>query len=67
MIDRTVAEIDDGTVDASNHLKGQKDMLDGLNRILATHADPTIPDGMLVQPNAISRPHYSGERLSVTA
>lgn len=67
MIERTIAEIDDGTVDASNHLRGQQDLLAGLDRILAIHADPSIPDGMLVQPNGSSKPHYRGGSIGGAA
>jgi hypothetical protein len=67
MIERTIAEIDDGTADASNHLRGQQDMLAGLDRILAVHEDPAIPDGILVQPNSTSRPHFRGPFLEAAA
>ena len=67
MIEQTLAEIDDGTVDASNHLKGQQDMLAGCDRILAIHADASIADGTLVQPNSAARPHFSGDRLETVA
>lgn len=67
MVERTIAEIDDGTLDASNHLRGQQEMLAGLDRIIAIHEDADIPDGTLVQPSSASRPHYGGGPIGAVA
>lgn len=58
--ERLVAEIDDGTIGASQHYKAATDTVEALDRILAMHDDPNIPDGTLVQPNAASPLHFGG-------
>lgn len=57
---RLEAEVDDGTIGASQHHKAAIDMIIALDRILAIHDDDTVPDGTLVQPNGASPVHYGG-------
>lgn len=65
LLERTIAEVDDGTIGASNHAHSQVETLKALDRILAIHDDPAIPDGTLVQPNATSPDHFAGPPLPV--
>lgn len=45
-------EAGEDTYGASNHVLQLENMVRGLKRILAVHADPSIPDGTLVHVNA---------------
>ncbi|MEE4454801.1 hypothetical protein [Novosphingobium resinovorum] len=61
--DRLEAEIDDGTRGASQHLAATTAVIGALDKVLAIHRDPTIPDGTLVQPNLASPVHYGGQAI----
>ena len=63
LLDRTIEEVDDGTIGASNHAASQRRTIEALDRILAIHDDPDIPHGTLVQPNATSPNHFGGPPL----
>lgn len=65
--ERLVAEVDDGTIGASQHHRATVDVVNALDRIIAIHDDPTIEDGTLVQPNATSPAHYGGPDIRITA
>jgi hypothetical protein len=65
--ERLEAEVDDGTIGASQHHKAATDMIAALDRILAIHDDDTVPDGTLVQPNAASPVHYGGPSIRSAA
>lgn len=65
--DRLEAEVDDGTIGASQHHKAAVAMVTALDRILAIHDDPNVPDGTLVQPNAASPVHYGGPDIRSAA
>lgn len=55
-----VAEVDDGTIGASQHHQAASQVVAALDRILAIHDDESIPDGFLVQPNVTSPAHFAG-------
>lgn len=61
--ERLEAEVDDGTIGASQHHKAAVAMVTALDRILAIHDDASIPDGTLVQPNVVSPVHYGGPEI----
>jgi hypothetical protein len=67
ILERLEAEVDDGTIGASNHYDTAKANLDALDRIIAIHNDPAIPDGTLVQPNATSPDHHAGPAFEFAA
>jgi hypothetical protein len=63
LLERSVVEVNDGTIGASNHVKAQETMLSALNKIIAIHEDDDIPDGTLVQPVTVSPAHFTGPSL----
>lgn len=64
---RLEVEVDDGTIGASQHHKAAVNMVAALDRILAIHDDPNVPDGTLVQPNGASPVHYGGPDIRSAA
>lgn len=66
IIGRLQKEIDEGTRGASNHYRTMAAKLDSLDRILAFHADPSIPAGTLIQPTGWSPPHLVKEQVKAS-
>ena len=62
ILERLEVEMDEGTRGASNHYRTMRAKLDSLDRILAYHNDPSIPDGTLIQPNSSSPVHIQAAR-----
>ncbi len=58
--DRLIAEVNDGTIGASQHHRSTVEVVAALDRIIAIHDNAGIEDGTLVQPNAASPGHYGG-------
>jgi hypothetical protein len=56
-------EAQEGTYGASNYVAHNRRMVDGLERIIAVHDDPAIPDGTLVQANPSSSSLYANRTL----
>jgi hypothetical protein len=52
LLARAEQEAHEGAYGASNYVDHGRRMVEGLERIIAIHGDPSIPDGTLVQPNA---------------
>lgn len=67
LLERTQAEVAEGTCGASNHLNALQQSIAGCERILAIHADDSIPEGTLVQPTAASPQHFAGPGLEDAA
>lgn len=59
---RLEVQMDEGTRGASSHYRTMRVKLDSLDRILEFHNDPSIPDGMLIQPNSSSPIHIQSAR-----
>lgn len=64
---RLIAEVDDGTIGASQHHQATVEVVAALDRIIAIHEDPEIQDGTLVQPNMASPAHYGGPDIRNTS
>ena len=64
LLDRAEAEVDDGTIGASNHVLTLRTTVERLDRIIAIHDDASIPDGTLVQPVSCSGDHFGGGPLA---
>lgn len=63
LLDRAKADLEDGCEDASNFVDAHTMMLEGLDRILAIHDDPTIPEGSWVRANKESPKQFGGKPL----
>lgn len=63
LLDRAIAEANDNTFGASNYVEAHRQRQEGLDRILAIHDNPNIPNGTWVRPNAESLDHFAGEPL----
>lgn len=63
LYDRTVEEEGEGAIGASNYIETHRQRIQSLERVIAIHADPNIPDGTWVRPNAASQDHYRGPKL----
>ncbi|MCL6250391.1 hypothetical protein M3P36_04920 [Altererythrobacter sp. KTW20L] len=61
--DRAIEEEGEGAIGASNYIEAHRQRIESLERIVAIHDDPKIPDGTWVRPNAASRDHYCGPKL----
>lgn len=63
LLDRAKADLEDGCDEASNFVDAHTMMLEGLDRILAIHDDPTIPEGSWVRANKESPKQFGGNPL----
>lgn len=63
LLDRAKADLDDGFDEASNFVDAHTMMLEGLDRILAIHDNPTIPEGSWVRANKESPKQFQGKPL----
>lgn len=63
LLERSIEEVADETEGASNYVEAHRQRLDGLDRIIAIHDNPAIPDGTWVRPNAESLDHFAGAAL----
>jgi len=61
--DRAIEEEGEGAIGASNYIEAHRQRIESLEKIVAIHDDPTIPDGTWVRPNAASRDHFRGPQL----
>jgi hypothetical protein len=67
LLERAIEEMGDDTEGASNYVEAHRERLSALDRILAIHSDPTIPNGTWIRPNVQSLDHFAGARLSSAA
>ncbi len=63
LLERSIEEVADDTEGASNYVEAHRQRLAGLDRIIAIHDNPAIPDGTWVRPNAESLDHFAGAAL----
>lgn len=65
LLERAMEEMGEETEGASNFVESHALRIDALDRILAVHDDPTIPDGTWVRTNAQSPAQFEGPLLKV--
>lgn len=63
LLERAIKEVGDGGEEASNYVKAHAIRAAGLERILALHDDPSIPDGKWVRPTAESPRQFEDPKL----
>lgn len=63
LLECATREAGEDTYGASNYVEAHRERLAGLDRILAIHDNPDIPDGTWVRPNAESLDHFAGGPL----
>lgn len=67
LLDRAMDEMGEGTEGASNFVESHIKSLTALDRIIAVHEDPAIPDGTWVRSNVESPAQFEGPPLRAKA